>query len=310
MSSISEISELTRLRKQAESLARAGDWGEYALNINKKMLEIDRNASDALTRLGRCYQEDGNFIVAYEMYGRALEADPFNTVARNKLKLVEVDARKEREKQQKEALRQQKEVLKQQKEARRQIQKNKIAAITNYDEVYQLGLAKKKRGHFDLAVAAFLRAIELFPESPYTWVSLGSAYRQNNNAAEAYRAFERALELGGDEDIVLVGMAAVKNMIGDTVTAIELYNKVLKRNHRNVYALYGLAAVYSSIRDLEKAGKLFGRIDHITNRCRYQRIVHVQSNSVEGANQSAGQEGHHFQNRATIRNEKGTSIDD
>jgi len=252
-------SELAKLRKQAESLARAGNWGQVALEINKKMLEIDEHASDALTRLGRCHQEDGNFICAYEMYNQALVSDPSNTVARNKLKLVKEDAKKQHEKKRQET-------RKQQKEARLQKQKNNISSMTNYNEIYQFGLAKKERGHFDLAIAAFLRATELNPESPYAWTSLGSAYRHNRNTAEAYRAYERALELVGDKDVVLVGMAAVMHTSGDTATAIELYNEVLKHDQNNVYALNGLAAVYSSIGDIEMAGKLFGRVYYLTDK--------------------------------------------
>lgn len=264
---MSSNTELARLRQRAASLAREGNWGQGALEINEKILEIDGRASDARTRLGRCYQEQGNFLVAFEEYRRALEADPLNTVARNKLRLIENDARKQGEKVQEETRRQQEETRRQQKEARKQKQKqkqkNKISSIVDYDEVYQLGLDEKLRCHYDLAIVAFLRAIELRPEISKAWVSLGSAYRLNGDPAEALRACERALELGADQDIVSVVIAAAKHMIGDTASAIEIYNIVLKHDNCNIYALNGLAALYNDIGDHEKARKLFGRVHYL-----------------------------------------------
>ncbi len=251
--------ELTKLRKEAGELAKAQNWGEKAFEINKKILEIEPHTSDALTRLGCCYQTQGDFITARDMYRQALKSDPSNTVARSKLKGVEEYAREQEEKIKKEA-------NMQRQKARREKQKNKISSITDFNEVYQLGLAKKKHFHFDLAIVAFLRTIELKPESPHAWVSLGSAYRQSGNAAEALKAFERALELGADQDFVFAGMAAAKHMTGDTASAINLYDQVLKHDNCNIYALKGRAALYNYVGDIENAKKLFGRVHYLTNK--------------------------------------------
>ncbi len=265
---MSSSAELVELRKRAEKLAISNDFGEAAIEINTKIIEIDKSRSiDAHNRLARCYLTKGNIVDAYKVYRQVLDLDPLNRIALNELKRIENNTLIKRienaaRKQQEKIL---KEKRQQQKESRIQKKKDKISAMTNYDELFQLAMTQKKRGQFDLAIAAFMRATELNPENPYVWTSLGSAYRQNDDAAEAYRAFERALELGGDEDIVFVGMAAAKHMMGNNASAIELYERVLKHNNRNIYALKGLATLYNDIGDLEKARKLFGRVHYLAN---------------------------------------------
>ncbi len=80
--------EQVRLRrrgsKQAITLAMQGRWRE-AIAANKSLIESFPNDVDAYNRLGRAYMELGEYSRAREAYSRAVELDPYNTIAKKNL---------------------------------------------------------------------------------------------------------------------------------------------------------------------------------------------------------------------------------
>ena len=77
---------LRRLRtKQAIALAMQGQWRE-AVAINKGIVDSFPTDVDAYNRLGRAYMELGEYPLAREVYGRALELDPYNAIAQKNLR--------------------------------------------------------------------------------------------------------------------------------------------------------------------------------------------------------------------------------
>ena len=80
--------ERTRLRRQsskeAVALAMGGRWRE-AVAANKSLVESFPNDVDAYNRLGRAYMELGEYALAREAYERAIELDPYNTIAKKNL---------------------------------------------------------------------------------------------------------------------------------------------------------------------------------------------------------------------------------
>jgi len=80
--------ERTRLRrqssKQAIALAMQGRWREVVA-VNKSLLESFPNDVDAYNRLGRAYMELGEYSLAREAYAKAVELDPYNTIAQKNL---------------------------------------------------------------------------------------------------------------------------------------------------------------------------------------------------------------------------------
>ena len=80
--------EQVRLRrrgsKQAIVLAMQGRWQE-AVATNKSLIESFPNDVDAYNRLGRAYMELGEYSQAREAYGRAMELDPYNAIAKKNL---------------------------------------------------------------------------------------------------------------------------------------------------------------------------------------------------------------------------------
>jgi len=80
--------KLTRLKrqrsKQAIELAMQGRWRE-AIAANEVIIENFPNDVDSYNRLGRAYMELGEYNRAKEAYRKAIEIDPYNTIAQKNL---------------------------------------------------------------------------------------------------------------------------------------------------------------------------------------------------------------------------------
>lgn len=68
--------DLEGLKRRAENMGKAGDWGLWALQANTRILELDPGNFGALYRRGRCYEEQDDFPAAKEDYSRALQIQP------------------------------------------------------------------------------------------------------------------------------------------------------------------------------------------------------------------------------------------
>jgi tetratricopeptide (TPR) repeat protein len=73
------------LSKQAITLAMEGRWRE-ALEANRSLIESFPDDVESYNRLGRAYMELGEYSQAKEAYGRAIELDPYNTIAEKNLR--------------------------------------------------------------------------------------------------------------------------------------------------------------------------------------------------------------------------------
>ncbi len=73
-----------RRARQAIGLAMQGRWRE-AVDVNRSLVAGYPDDVSAYNRLGRAYMEIGEFSNAYEAYRRAVELDPYNTIAQKNL---------------------------------------------------------------------------------------------------------------------------------------------------------------------------------------------------------------------------------
>lgn len=79
------LARLKRQRsKQAIDLAMQGRWRE-AVAANKVIIDNFPKDVDACNRLGKAYMELGEILLAKEAYNRAIELDPYNSIARKNL---------------------------------------------------------------------------------------------------------------------------------------------------------------------------------------------------------------------------------
>src|SRR5215475_6777775 len=199
---MSSDSELHDLRRRPESLALSGEWGETAIKINTRMLEIDDRAADAYTRLARCFREQGRLRTAREMYTQILTFDSNNVISRNNLVKIE-------------------------KEIGRAGELSGVLSIGSFDEAFAVAVAARKRKRYALAIAALSKAVELRHGSVHAWNALGAAYRHKGALDQARSAYEHALGLSRNV-VSLIGLAAVARDLYDVDKALDLYTEVLR----------------------------------------------------------------------------------
>lgn len=85
MSSQGNRADLERHAKAAVQLALQGRWQE-AVDANKSILEQFPDDVETYNRLGRALVELGEHAEAKKAYGRTIELDPFNNIAKKNLK--------------------------------------------------------------------------------------------------------------------------------------------------------------------------------------------------------------------------------
>jgi len=81
------IADKETLAQLAIKVALCADWDE-AIKINKKILQIASGEIDALNRLAYAHTCLGQKEKAQKIYKKALQIDPFNTIARKNLEKV------------------------------------------------------------------------------------------------------------------------------------------------------------------------------------------------------------------------------
>lgn len=80
--------DLAALEQEAEALARQGEWGAAAEDLNRRLIEVAPERPAGYNRLARCMRERGDLEAAEALYRRVLEIDPDNTVASNGLNRI------------------------------------------------------------------------------------------------------------------------------------------------------------------------------------------------------------------------------
>ena len=73
-----------QMSEQAVKLAVSSRWDE-AVSVNREFLRLFGEDPDALNRLGKALSEVGQVSEARKAYGRSIEMDPTNTIARRNL---------------------------------------------------------------------------------------------------------------------------------------------------------------------------------------------------------------------------------
>jgi tetratricopeptide (TPR) repeat protein len=84
MSAEGSKAEIGRYAKEAIALAMQGRWQE-AVAANRAILKLSPENVEAYNRLGRALMEIGEYAAAREAYGRTLELDPYNNIAKKNL---------------------------------------------------------------------------------------------------------------------------------------------------------------------------------------------------------------------------------
>ncbi len=92
------MDDIKNLEKQAIDAAFNNHWQE-AINLNKKILKVDKNNLEAILRLGFSYFQLQKFDEAKKIYQKGLKIQPNHPVILNYLqKIYAIEEKKEKEK--------------------------------------------------------------------------------------------------------------------------------------------------------------------------------------------------------------------
>ena len=108
---------------------------------------------------------------------------------------------------------------------------------------YNLGVAYRKQGDFDKAIAAFEDLAERLPDDPDSWGYLGFVYRERGDMDAAIEAYERALALAPMRVDFRRGLGDAQVQAHRLSAARESYEQVLELRPDDVAVRYALALV-------------------------------------------------------------------
>lgn len=108
---------------------------------------------------------------------------------------------------------------------------------------YNLGVAYRKQGDFDKAIAAFEDLAERLPDDPESWGYLGFVYREQGDLDAAIEAYERALALAPMRGDFRRRLGDAQVQAHHLSAARESYEQVLALSPEDVDARYALALV-------------------------------------------------------------------
>lgn len=171
--------DLQALTHKARRLGQTGKWGPEAVWVNTRILKLDPGNLAALTRRGRCYQEQGNFPAAKEDYFRALQIYPESTLVKEALGRIERQEKRTLAKDAKAGRTRAKRRVgasstkgaqgRAAERARKEAEDlRKVEGLKSFEEAYSFGVAasKSSRPDYLLAIKAFRKAERLGVEPP------------------------------------------------------------------------------------------------------------------------------------------------
>ena len=152
----------------------------------------------------------------------------------------------------------------------------------NANIYYSRGLAHSKKGEYDLAIAAYARAIELNPELAEAYVNRGGTYNEIGEFDKAIEDLSKAIELNPK-------LAEAYGNRGNAYSSKEDFQNAIKDYNRTIELKPNLAEAYAN------RGNVYSRKGDFQNAIEdYNRAIELKPNLAEA---------YHF--RGNVYNDKG-----
>ena len=152
----------------------------------------------------------------------------------------------------------------------------------NANIYYSRGLAHSKKGEYDLAIAAYTRAIELNPELAEAYVNRGGTYNEIGEFDKAIEDLSKAIELNPK-------LAEAYGNRGNAYSSKEDFQNAIKDYNRTIELKPNLAEAYAN------RGNVYSRKGDFQNAIEdYNRAIELKPNLAEA---------YHF--RGNVYNDKG-----
>ena len=221
--------EISELLKQAYSLLKGNSITE-AINVFKKILELDPTNNYALVGLGDAERKNNKFNEAIKFYKQCLEHHPSNNYALFGL----ADCYKSMNQFPK-AIAIWEEYLK--------FDDKNITVLTRVADAY------RKTKEFEKAEKLYQKVLEKSPKNAYALIGLGHLNYDFKKYREALVYWEKVMESSGElvdiRILTSIGNCYRKMKLFDR--GVYYFERALERSPDNFYGLFGLADCYRGL---------------------------------------------------------------
>lgn len=123
----------------------------------------------------------------------------------------------------------------------------------NYRAYNNRGNEYERRGHHELAIADYSRAIDIRPDFSLAYINRGNAYQKEGEYERALADYNRAIELNPHSDMAYNNRGFHLVLMGYLDAAERDIRTALEISPSNIYALNSMAELYASKNDSENA---------------------------------------------------------
>lgn len=259
----------------AWTLSRADDPALLALAVDHA-LSAQRLSpqSGSIARLvGRAHDKLGKPGEAIEAYGRAVELDPGDLIARHRILHLSLDVEDLRA-----ARRQVRAILRSAperpeshflaglveyradalSEARKHYERAIELSPEPYPEAhFNLGLLERRAGRPDAAIAAYRAALDARPGYREAWNNLGLVLQDQGELTQALETFEHAIELSGSYVSARLNLGKCLARMGKYEASVGAFQSILKHKPHHRSARLQLAVTYRRSGQGERAVEVY-----------------------------------------------------
>jgi tetratricopeptide (TPR) repeat protein len=273
-SGCSKESKKIRYLAQADGYVAAGKYDDAEIAY-KNVLQLDPLDSEAISRLGLIYDEEGRLGQAYSYLKKGSELKPDNLVLRMKLGAIYM-ALGQLDEAKKEAnyvldhnpgdaeaplllanaINQQDDIEK----VRQRLLQLPTPAPQGAPVLLALGTIEFRQRHVTEAAALFHRAEVIAPKSASAWSALASVYLVQNDRAQADDALQKAAELSPQRSPVRLQYAQFKFQTGDQAAARRLLEETIKVAPDYLPALVSLAQLALGEKKYDECAALLDKV--------------------------------------------------
>jgi len=217
---------------------------QEARAIYEKILEIDRDHSDALHLLGFAAHQTGNNAAACDLISRAVRIHPEYPFYHNSLGLVLKDQGKFEE-----AIACYRKAL--------ELQPDMTEAYNN------LGVLFQGCSRFEESIACYEKALAKNPDSAELHNNLGNSLRDLHRFEEALLSYKKALKIKADYAEAFFNMGTTYQELNQLNDAVACYQKALDLRPDYAEAAYNMGNAYHGLDQLSEA------------LCSYEKAVNI-----------------------------------
>lgn len=222
---------------------KSGQTGE-AMDIYKKVLQLDPRNRDAYFALGEIYQDLGKPEEVIGTYNKLLKLYPEDEGVQ--LRIIDAYGRAI-QKHPDRIFQEKREDLLSQYE---QLSKRKQYTANDY---FNLGFLYEQVGGYEEAMRFYRKALALAPNHEKALYSLASRYQATGDVKTAMALYQRLVHFHPQSTLAYLNMGLIYNALGDTDRAKYLYQKVVNIDPNNADAYFNLGYLNESAGEIRDA---------------------------------------------------------